>query len=109
MVNPDEKQRVVVVDMPDAGQAAVVLARAGISRTDPDYFRGIVTNAVLTGYSGRLNQEIRIKRGLSYGAAIEWRRDGRLGHSSLRPRPRTLGRRGSIAAVVEIGRCPMNR
>jgi zinc protease len=68
---------VVVVDMPDAGQAAVVLARAGISRTDPDYFRGIVTNAVLTGYSGRLNQEIRIKRGLSYGAGsrLDTRRD----------------------------------
>jgi zinc protease len=63
--------------MPDAGQAAVVLARTGISRNDPDYFRGIVTNAVLTGYSGRLNQEIRIKRGLSYGArsSLEARRE----------------------------------
>jgi zinc protease len=71
------KPRVVVIDMPDAGQAAVVLARTGISRNDPDYFRGIVTNAVLTGYSGRLNQEIRIKRGLSYGArsSLEARRD----------------------------------
>lgn len=68
MVRADDKQRVVVIDMPDAGQAAVVLARLGISRTDPDYFRGIVTNSVLSGYSGRLNQEIRIKRGLSYGA-----------------------------------------
>jgi len=68
MARADEKQRVVVIDMPDAGQAAVVLARLGISRTDPDYFRGIVTNSVLSGYSGRLNQEIRIKRGLSYGA-----------------------------------------
>ena len=68
MEQADEKQRVVVIDMPDAGQAAVVLARTGISRTDPDYFRGIVTNSILSGYSGRLNQEIRIKRGLSYGA-----------------------------------------
>ncbi len=68
MENKGEKARVVVVDMPDAGQAAVVLARTGISRNDPDYFRGLVTNAVLSGYSGRLNQEIRIKRGLSYGA-----------------------------------------
>ena len=67
----DEKPRVVVIDMPDAGQAAVVLARAGISRTDPEYFRGIVANQVLTGYSGRLNQEIRIKRGLSYGASSQ--------------------------------------
>jgi zinc protease len=61
-------RRVLVIDMPEAGQAAVVAARSGINRSSPDYFRGIVTNAVLTGYSGRLNWEIRVKRGLSYGA-----------------------------------------
>jgi zinc protease len=63
------KPRVVVIDMPDAGQAAVVVTRRGLKRTDPEYFRGIVANSVLGGgYSARLNQEIRIKRGLSYGA-----------------------------------------
>lgn len=69
--------RIVVIDKPDAGQAAVFLARTGINRKDPDYFRGIVSNSVLSGYSGRLNQEIRIKRGLSYGAGsvLDTRRD----------------------------------
>jgi zinc protease len=69
--------RIVVIDKPDAGQAAVYLARTGINRKDTDYFRGIVTNSVLSGYSGRLNQEIRIKRGLSYGAgsALDTRRE----------------------------------
>ena len=69
--------RVLVIDKPDAGQAAVFLVRTGINRKDPDYFRGIVTNSVLSGYSGRLNQEIRIKRGLSYGSAstLDTRRD----------------------------------
>ena len=69
--------RIVVIDKPDAGQAAVYLARTGIDRKDPDFFRGIVSNSVLSGYSGRLNQEIRIKRGLSYGAAstLDARRD----------------------------------
>ena len=69
--------RIVVIDKPDAGQAAVYLARIGINRKDPDYFRGIVSNSVLSGYSGRLNQEIRIKRGLSYGAGsqLDARRD----------------------------------
>jgi len=63
--------RVVVVDKPDAGQAAVIVARAGIERTNADYFRGVVANSVLNGYSGRLNQEVRIKRGLSYGAGSQ--------------------------------------
>ena len=78
MENADAKTgRIVVIDKPDAGQAAVYLARTGINRQDPDFFRGIVSNSVLSGYSGRLNQEIRIKRGLSYGAgsSLDARRD----------------------------------
>jgi zinc protease len=72
------KSRIVVIDKPDAGQAAVILVRAGIKRTDADYFRGLVANSVLGGgFSSRLNQEIRIRRGLSYGAssALDVRRD----------------------------------
>ena len=61
--------RVIVVDMPGAGQAAVAVTRGAIPRSDPRYYRAIVANAVLgTGFSSRLNQEIRIKRGLAYGA-----------------------------------------
>ena len=61
--------RVVVIDMPESGQAAVVVGRAGIRRGDPAYTQALVANSILGGgYSSRLNQEIRIKRGLSYGA-----------------------------------------
>ncbi|HJW95104.1 MAG TPA: pitrilysin family protein [Thermoanaerobaculia bacterium] len=72
------KARVVVIDMPDAGQAAVYVARAGLRRADPQYLAAQVANAVLGGgYSSRLNEEIRIKRGLSYGAGsgFDFRRD----------------------------------
>ena len=72
------KSQVVVVDMPDAGQAAVYVARAGLRRADPSYLAAQVANAVLGGgYSARLNEEVRIKRGLSYGAgsSFEFRRD----------------------------------
>ena len=45
----------------------------GVARTDADYLPLLVTNAVLGGgYSARLNQEIRIKRGLSYGAGARF-------------------------------------
>ncbi len=69
-------RRILVIDQPAAGQTAVLAIRSGINRSSPDYFRGIVANAVLSGYSGRLNWEIRVKRGLSYGAgsALETRR-----------------------------------
>ncbi|MDO7844091.1 M16 family metallopeptidase [Sphingomonas immobilis] len=62
--------RMIAVDMPGAEQAAVIVSRPGIARSDPDYYAASVTNAVLGGgYSSRLNQEIRIKRGLAYGAS----------------------------------------
>ena len=67
---------VAVVDMPSAGQAGVVLAlplppRHGAERAAAD-----VLDAVLGGgYSSRLNQEVRIKRGLSYAV-----------HSRIEPR-----------------------
>jgi zinc protease len=61
--------RVVVIDQPGAGQAAVIAAIRGIKRTDADYFPLTLGNTLLGGgFSSRLNQEIRIKRGLSYGA-----------------------------------------
>jgi zinc protease len=68
----------IVVDMPEAGQAAVLLARPAIKRASPDYYAGLVANAALgSGFVSRLNREIRIKRGLSYGArsSIDARRE----------------------------------
>ena len=63
------KPRSVLIDMPNAGQAAVFLSCSSIPRTAADYYAGKVANALLGGgYSSRLNQEVRVKRGLSYGA-----------------------------------------
>lgn len=60
---------IVVIDMPGSGQAAVAVTRNTIARNDPGFYRALVANAVLGGgYSARLNQEIRIRRGLSYGS-----------------------------------------
>src|ERR1700730_12911852 len=59
----------VVVDMPEAGQASVSLTKPAIKRDSPDYYSGVVANAALgNGFASRINREIRIKRGLSYGA-----------------------------------------
>jgi zinc protease len=79
VVGGPKPTRVVVVDMPGAGQAGVVVARLGIARSDPSYYPASVANTILGGgFSSRLNQEIRIKRGLAYGAgsSLSARRDG---------------------------------
>ncbi|MEO5718594.1 MAG: pitrilysin family protein [Chthoniobacterales bacterium] len=65
----DWKPSQVVINMPEAGQAAVTVARPAIERASPDYYPALVANAAFgNGFVSRLNREIRIKRGLSYGA-----------------------------------------
>jgi zinc protease len=74
----DWKPQNVVIDMPEAGQAAVTVAKPAIKRASPDYYAAMVANAALgNGFVSRLNREIRIKRGLSYGAgsSIDPRRE----------------------------------
>ncbi|WP_091735244.1 M16 family metallopeptidase [Phenylobacterium immobile] len=69
VITPKAGPRAVVVDLPGTGQAAVSVVAPAIARNDPAYYPAMVANTVLGGgYSARLNQEIRIKRGLSYGA-----------------------------------------
>lgn len=68
---PPARRRVVVVDKPDAGRTALTVARLAIPRASDAYYAGLVTCAALSGYSGRLNQEVRVKRGLSYGAGAQ--------------------------------------
>ena len=68
-ITPAAHPRALAIDLPGTGQAAVTMVKPGIARDDPDYYPGIVANTVLGGgYSARLNLEIRVKRGLSYGA-----------------------------------------
>jgi zinc protease len=61
--------RVVVIDLPGSGQASVSAAVRGPRRGDPAWYPLAVANAVMGGGSnGRLFQEVRARRGLSYGA-----------------------------------------
>ena len=63
------KPRTIVIDLPGAGQASVTAAVRGIDRADPSYYDLVVANAVLgSGSNGRLFEEVRTKRSLSYGA-----------------------------------------
>lgn len=79
MPNQPLVKRLLVVDLPNSGQAAVVYAKhLDSARSGANYYPALVSNAVLGGgYSARLNLEIRIKQGLSYGAGsnFAWRAD----------------------------------
>ncbi len=105
--------RTIVVDMPDAGQAAVAVIRPGIARDDPRFYPALVANDVLGGgYSSRLNQEIRIKRGLSYGAgsSLDTRRQAGPLTSATQTKnqsgPEVLGL--ILAEMQRLGRQPIS-
>lgn len=98
-------QAVTVIDMTASGQAAVVVA-APLPPPTSDRATAAVMNAVLGGgYSSRLNQEIRIRRGLSYGAASVL--DMRPGGSSLRAVVQTKNE--SAAEVVRLVQAEFDR
>ena len=62
------QQGLAVQDFPGP-QAVVVFAAPGIRFDDPDYFAAVVMNEVLGGdrFGSRLMDELREKRGLTYG------------------------------------------
>ncbi len=53
----------------DTPQSVAVFGHSGIRRDDPDFFAAFVMNQILGGgnFSSRLMQEVREKRGLTYG------------------------------------------
>lgn len=64
-----ERNRIVVIDKPDAVQTEIRVAQTAITHRDPDLYVAEVYSSVTGGSpSARLYEEIRKKRGLSYGA-----------------------------------------
>lgn len=66
-IQPPAEGKVVVVDR-DIPQSVAVFAAPGIKRDDPDWYAAYVMNYVLGGggFSSRLTEEVREKRGLAY-------------------------------------------
>ena len=98
--------RMVVVDMPQTPQASVVVGRVTIARNDARYYPMLVAEDALGGgYSARLNQEIRIKRGLAYGAGTSFqarRSPGPLAASTSTKNP-------TVPDVIDLIRGEMTR
>jgi hypothetical protein len=57
------------VAIPDKTQVDVVLLRPGIARTDPDFEACVMANFLFGGsFVSRVNQRLRDREGLTYGA-----------------------------------------
>lgn len=62
-------RQILLVDKPDLTQTYVQVGHLGIERKSPDYFAVKVMNYILGGgdFSSRLMEQVRSKRGLTYG------------------------------------------
>jgi zinc protease len=65
-----EHRRMMIIDKPDRTQTQMSAGQIGVKMTDADFFPLYVGNFILGGptFSSRLMDEIRVKRGWSYGA-----------------------------------------
>jgi len=62
-------RRIVVIDKPDSVQTEIRVGHTTVTRKDANYFNVLVASYILGGSgSGRLNQTLRVQRGLTYGA-----------------------------------------
>jgi zinc protease len=62
-------RRVIVVDKPDATQSQIRIGNLAVPYNTPEFFPLLVANSILGGgFTSRLMAEIRVNRGLSYGA-----------------------------------------
>jgi zinc protease len=59
----------ITVEPFDSPQSVIHFGHAGIGREDPDFFAAFVVNEIMGGgrFSARLMQEVRDRRGLTYG------------------------------------------
>jgi len=73
-------KKCLLIDKSDASQAYFVLGVPGIKKADPETASSQVFNTLFGGrFTSWLNSELRIKRGLTYGARSSfqsWRNDG---------------------------------
>ena len=67
-VKPQGAGRTLVVRRP-VPQSVIMLGEPGVKRDDPDWFAASIVNYVLGGggFNSRLMEEVREKRGLTYG------------------------------------------
>ncbi len=93
-------RRVIVVDKPELGQARIILAHEGISRTEPKRIPIALMNDALggSGFSSRLMQRVRSDEGLTYGVGSGYSLRGVAGPFSVS----TFTRVAKVREVIDL-------
>lgn len=97
------KRQIVIVDKPDAVQTQIRVGEAGLAYRDPDHFAAQVYDAVVGSSSNsRLYEEVRRKRGLSYGAFSQFRMPSEPGWFLASTFTKTESTAEALGLVLEV-------
>ena len=98
-----DKPRIVVIDKPDAVQTEIRLGEVGIAYRDPALYTSEIYNSVLGGSaSARLYEEIRRKRGLSYGAGSNFQGETQPGWFEINTFTKTESTVEALGLALEV-------
>ncbi len=93
---------IYLVDRPDTTQSQIQVGQLGYTRHDPRYATGRVVNGYFGGaFSSRLNETIRVKRGLTYGANGGFKTQRFAGEFNVSTFSKTETTADALAAVFE--------
>jgi len=114
-IDPDGKveRKVIVIDKPDATQSQIRIGCFAPPRNSSEYFPLLVANNILGGgFTSRLMDEIRVNRGLTYGARsvlLQYLKGGFFGVSTF-TKNKTLRETidVALAEVEKIGKEPVS-
>lgn len=92
-----------LIDKPDAVQTQIRVGSLGIKRADPDFVPLVVTNRIFGGgYNSRLNTEVRVKKGLTYGAYSSFNAHRYAGSFSVGTYTRTEATADALKLVIDL-------
>jgi zinc protease len=94
---------ILLINKPDSTQTQIRAGKLGIRRGDPDYIPVVVMNRIFGGgYNSRLNTEVRVKKGLTYGAFSSFNPHRSAGSFSVSTFTRTEATVEAAKLVVDL-------
>jgi len=95
--------QILLVDKPDLTQTYIRVGHLGIERKNPDYFAVRVMNYILGGggFASRLMDEVRAKRGLTYGIRCNFDSHKLRGAYEVSTFTRNDSTAAAIGAIIE--------
>jgi predicted Zn-dependent peptidase len=98
-----DKSKLLLVNKDDATETRFYIGSLGIKRSNPDYVAIQVVNTILGGrFTSWLNDELRINRGLTYGARSGFREHKYSGTFTIRSFTKTATTIEAIDVALEI-------